>query len=114
MQKIVLLLIALTIASWARTWEDAETLNYYTQFEDDSLDTFYSTEKIQGLYFYIEFEGNDDSMGVLREYHSLFMSGMTQTMRGTPSGSRNTGWTTACVSRPSSWTRMWIGTISDC
>ena len=71
MKKFVLLLIALTIAPWARTWEDAKILNYYTQFEDDSLDTFWFVEKTQGIYLYIYGEGNDDSMGVYREYRSL-------------------------------------------
>ena len=71
MKKFVLLLIALTIAPWARTWEGAKILNYYTQFEDDSLDTFWSVEKTQGIYLYLYSEGNDDSMGVYREYRSL-------------------------------------------
>ena len=71
MKKFVLLLIALAVAPWARTWEDAEILNYYTQFEDDSLDTFWSVEKTQGIYLYLYSEGNDDSMGVYREYRSL-------------------------------------------
>ena len=71
MKKFVLLLIALTIAPWARTWEDAKILDYYTQFEDDSLDTFGLVEKTQGIYLYIYGEGNDDSMGVYREYRSL-------------------------------------------
>ena len=38
MQKIVLLLIALTIAPWAKTWEDAETFYSDAWFEGDSLD----------------------------------------------------------------------------
>ena len=71
MKKFVLLLIALAVAPWAKTWKDAEILNYYTQFEDDSLDTFWSVEKTQGIYLYLYSEGNDDSMGVYREYRSL-------------------------------------------
>ena len=82
MQKIVLLLIALTIASWARTWEDAEAFYweenseayfYYTWFEGDSLDDTYHhpAEGAQDIYFYAGYESNDDSMGVLREYYSL-------------------------------------------
>ena len=72
MKKFVLLLIALSIAPWARTWKDAGTLYYYAWFEDDSLNNYnYSAEEAQGIYFYAGYESNDDSMGVLREYYSL-------------------------------------------
>ena len=72
MKKVVLLLIALAVAPWARTWEDAEAFYYYAWFEDDSLNNYnYSAEEAQGIYFDAGYESNDDSMGVLREYYSL-------------------------------------------
>jgi len=73
MQKIVLLLIALTIAPWAKTWEDAEPFYYYAWFEDDSLDTFWPAEEIQGIYFYGEYGSNYDSMGVYRESSEIYV-----------------------------------------
>src|SRR5574344_38839 len=76
MKKFVLLLIALTIAPWARTWEDAEAFYCHAWFEDDSLDTDLGTDRLLtedtlGIYFYAGYDSNDDSMGVLREYYSL-------------------------------------------
>ena len=76
MQKTVLLLIALTVAPWARTWEDAETFYYsYAWFEDDSLDDTYnySAEEAQGIYFYGEYGNDYESMGVHREYAALLV-----------------------------------------
>src|SRR5574344_1434405 len=74
MKKFVLLLIALTIAPWARTWEDAEAFYCHAWFEDDSLDTDLGTDRLLtedtlGIYFYAGYDSNDDSMGVLREYY---------------------------------------------
>jgi hypothetical protein len=76
MKKVVLLLIALTIAPWARTWEDAEAFDYRAWFEDDSLGTNTGTDRLTeddtlGIYFYAGYDSNDDSMFVLREYYSL-------------------------------------------
>src|SRR5574344_573270 len=76
MKKFVLLLIALAVAPWARTWEDAEAFDYRAWFEDDSLGTNTGTDRLTeddtlGIYFYAGYDSNDDSMGVLREYYSL-------------------------------------------
>ena len=76
MKKFVLLLIALAVAPWARTWEDAEAFYYHAWFEDDSLCTDWLVsdrlpEDTLGIYFYAGYDSNDDSMGVLREDYSF-------------------------------------------
>ncbi|MFA6836650.1 MAG: hypothetical protein WCR04_09660 [Fibrobacteraceae bacterium] len=76
MKKIVLLLIALTIAPWAKTWEDAETFYSDAWFEGGSLDRTPAydqptEETMRRLYFLAEYGGSIDSMGVLKEYYSL-------------------------------------------
>ncbi|MFA6836651.1 MAG: hypothetical protein WCR04_09665 [Fibrobacteraceae bacterium] len=63
MQKIVLLLIALTIAPWAKTWEYAEAFDYYAWLEEDSLGSDRLTEDTLGIYFYAQ-NLHIDSMGV--------------------------------------------------
>ena len=71
MKKVVLLLIALSIAPWARTWKDAGTSYSYARFDGDSLDYFWPTEEImRNPYFVAEYE-HIDSMGVPLEYRFL-------------------------------------------
>ena len=71
MKKFVLLLIALAVAPWARTWEDAGTSYSYARFDGDSLDYFWPTEEImRNPYFVAEYE-HIDSMGVPLEYRFL-------------------------------------------
>ena len=71
MKKFVLLLIALAVAPWARTWEDAEIFDHYARFDDDSLDYYWPTEEIMRNPYFVAEYGLIDSMGVPLEYRSL-------------------------------------------
>src|SRR5574344_1667983 len=105
MKKFVLLLIALAVAPWARTWEDAEAFDYRAWFEDDSLGTQVPTGLQKMIRWASIFMQGMIAMTIAlacSENTILLVSGMTRTIRAIPSGSRNTGWTTASGSLPSS------------